>query len=132
MTRRRSLFRPAGRFTRSIAIRTAAMLLCASVAVAHLEDDTDLDGIHDPLDNCTLVANAGQRDTDADGYGNMCDPDLNNDDVVDFLDLGQMASQFFTADSDADLNGDDVVDFGDFPPIQSLFFGPPGPSGLAP
>ena len=35
--------------------------------------DTDGDGIPDSSDNCTLVANANQQDTDADGYGNICD-----------------------------------------------------------
>ena len=28
---------------------------------------------------CTLIANADQRDTNGDGYGNLCDADLNND-----------------------------------------------------
>ena len=32
------------------------LLLCAPAAVAHEADDTDLDGVHDPLDNCTLAA----------------------------------------------------------------------------
>ena len=46
--------------------------------------DTDDDGIPTTLDNCTLVANADQRDTNGDGYGNVCDPDLNNDGIVNY------------------------------------------------
>ncbi|MEE8508043.1 MAG: hypothetical protein V3T07_03165, partial [Myxococcota bacterium] len=106
----------------------AALLLCAPAAVAHEADDTDLDGVHDPLDNCTLAANADQRDTDGDGYGNACDPDLNNDDMVDFLDLGQLKSNFFTADADSDLNGDGNVDFLDLGMMKSRFFQAPGPT----
>ena len=89
-------------------------------------------------DNCTDVANADQRDTDSDGYGNVCDPDLNNDDVVDFGDLPAMQQAFFSQDGDpnwnpdADISGDGVIDFGDLPIFQSLFFQPPGPSGLVP
>ena len=40
--------------------------------------DTDGDGILDDTDNCLDVANADQRDTDGDGFGNRCDTDLNN------------------------------------------------------
>jgi hypothetical protein len=105
--------------------------------------DADGDGVPDDSDNCITVANGpndaltagpSQNDTDNDGYGNMCDPDLNNDGVVDFGDLPGFQAAFLSSpgdgnwNEDADLNGDDVVDFGDLPIIQSLFFGPPGPS----
>ena len=84
------------------------------------------------------MANADQRDTNADGYGNVCDPDLNNDLIVDFGDLPPLIDSFFSQtgdpnwNPDADLNGDGVIDFGDLPPFQLLFFQPPGPSGVAP
>ena len=41
--------------------------------------DTDGDGDSaDDADNCTLVSNPTQCDSDGDGYGNRCDGDLNN------------------------------------------------------
>ena len=94
--------------------------------------DTDGDGVSDLADNCTLLANADQRDTDADGYGNRCDADLNNDHVVNAADLGVFRSRYFSDDADADLNGDGVVAIADLGLLRSLFFAPPGPSAVAP
>ena len=110
-------------------------------------EDSDSDGVDDFSDNCVLAPNgpdlpdAGgliQYDSDADGFGNACDPDLNNDNIVDFGDLPALQSAFFSVDvdpnwnPDADQNGDGVVDFGDLSTFQLLFFGPPGPSGIVP
>jgi hypothetical protein len=92
------------------------------------ESDTDGDGIADGIDNCTLVANADQRDTNGDGFGNACDADLNNDGVVNFLDLGLLRLAFFSDDADSDFNGDGAVNFIDLGIMREAFFGPPGPS----
>ncbi|MEM6638758.1 MAG: hypothetical protein AAF610_02555 [Pseudomonadota bacterium] len=89
--------------------------------------DSDGDSIGDDVDNCTLAANADQRDTDADGFGNVCDADLNNDCVVNFIDLGELRTQFFSAGPDADFNGDGVVNFVDLGSLRTQFFQPPGP-----
>jgi spore coat protein A len=93
--------------------------------------DGDGDGVPDAADNCTLVANADQRDTNADGYGNGCDADLNDDGVVNFVDLGIIKGVFFTSDPDADLDGSGLVNFVDLGIMKAGFFLPPGPSGLA-
>ncbi len=93
--------------------------------------DADADGIDDTLDNCAGVANPTQRDTDGDGFGNYCDPDLNNDGRVNFLDLESMQAVFFaTDDPDSDLNGDGITNFDDLNILKAYFFGAPGPSGL--
>jgi hypothetical protein len=91
--------------------------------------DSDGDGVMDTQDNCTLVSNPDQRDTDGDGFGNLCDPDLNNDGVVNFLDLGLLRSVFFSSNADADFNGDGVVNFPDLGVLRLYFFSPPGPAG---
>jgi beta-glucanase (GH16 family) len=103
--------------------------------------DTDNDGIVDFLDNCTLVANGpndtvtagpSQNDTNGDGYGNMCDADLDNSGFVNFGDLAAFKAAFGTIDPDADLNGSGFVNFGDLGRFKQLFGQPPGPSGLVP
>ena len=96
------------------------------------EVDTDGDGVPDSTDNCTLVQNTAQRDTDGDGYGNYCDPDFDNNLVVNASDLAFFKTKFFSADSDADLNGDGVVNAADLAILKTMFFKPPGSSGLVP
>ena len=97
-----------------------------------LQYDTDGDGWKDGIDNCSLKTNADQRDTDGDGFGNVCDPDLNNDGIVNDTDLAIMKTKFYTTDPDADLNGDGSVNTGDLAILKSLNGKPPGPSGLVP
>jgi Thrombospondin type 3 repeat len=52
----------------------------------------DSDGVVDALDNCLAIANANQRDTNADGFGNICDPDFHNDGIVDINDYNWLKS----------------------------------------
>lgn len=47
--------------------------------------DMDVDGVLDGIDNCPVDANADQRDTDADGAGDMCDLIDNRLDYFDEL-----------------------------------------------
>ena len=94
--------------------------------------DTDGDGVPDYRDNCTLVANPTQRDTDGDGWGNACDPDLDNSGTVNFGDLAAFRAAFGTTDANADFNGDGVVNFADLAVLRSYFGRVPGPAGLMP
>ena len=103
---------------------TTAELVSATVIVA----DSDQDGIADDSDNCVLVANADQRDTNGDGIGNVCDPDFDQSCNVNFSDLTIMKANFFaTGDLDTDLNGDGNTNFFDLNIVKTYFFGPPGP-----
>jgi hypothetical protein len=92
--------------------------------------DTDGDGVADNADNCTLVRNADQRDTNGDGFGNICDADLNNDCIVDTADGHIMQALLGSNNPHADLNGDGVVNFRDLARLRESRFQPPGPSGV--
>jgi CSLREA domain-containing protein len=92
-------------------------------------DDIDGDSVVDALDTCILVPNANQRDTDGDGYGNLCDGDLDNDGSVNFADLAIFRTRFGTSNPDADFNGDGQVNFADLAIFRGLFGKPPGPKG---
>jgi hypothetical protein len=102
------------------------------VPIAAVAPDGDSDGAVDIRDNCTLVANPDQRDTDGDGFGNRCDADFDENCSVNFVDLGVVKTAFFGHDPDADLDGDGNVNFVDLGIAKTLFFGMPGPSALAP
>ncbi len=67
-----------------------------------------------------------------DGFGNACDADLNNDDIVNFADLAIFKSVFGTSDSHADFDESGFVSFADLAILKSRFGAPPGPSGLNP
>ena len=89
--------------------------------------DTDGDGILDDEDNCTLVPNPDQRDTDNDGYGNICDADLDQSGFVNIKDLAEFKKVFGTTDPDADFDGSGFVNIKDLAILKSLFGKPPGP-----
>ena len=118
----------------SITVRVAddsgAVLVSDSGVFGSGAVDGDSDGIADTVDNCSTVANPDQRDTNADGFGNLCDPDLNNDLTVNVVDLGLLRTVFFSDDPDADFNGDGVVNVSDLGILRSFFFGPPGPGAV--
>ena len=95
-------------------------------------DATDGDGVPDELDNCTVQPNWCQRDTDGDNYGNYCDPDFDNNFIVNAADLAIFKPNFFTDDPDSDLDGDGTVNAADLATLKQFFFKSPGPSGLVP
>lgn len=93
--------------------------------------DADHDGIGNQFDNCILIANSDQRNSDSDSFGNRCDADFNNNGVVDPFDLSLLKSRFgSTTSPDQDLNGNGVVDPFDFSLLKSMFGSAPGPSAL--
>ena len=112
----------------------AALVLAGAVAWAA---DQDLDGVSDAADNCTLSANASQKDADGDGIGNRCDADLNNSGLVTTADfalqrvrLGQTAASSPAAAA-ADLNDSGLVTAADFGILRSKLNLPPGPYAAA-
>ena len=106
------------------------------------QEDSDADGAADACDNCTLapngplIADAGgniQWDTDGDGFGNLCDGDLDNSSgIVNFADLALFKAVFGLSDADADFDGNGFVNFADLAIFKSLFGKPRGPAGVLP
>ena len=102
--------------------------------------DIDGDGQLDWRDNCRLIPNPRQRDTDGDGYGNFCDADVNADGRTT-TSWGESFPRSLRGDVEAialtardghylpdhDLDGDNKVSERDVSIAQLLLFMPPGP-----
>ncbi|WP_437927799.1 dockerin type I domain-containing protein [Sorangium sp. So ce291] len=82
--------------------------------------DTDSDGVPDGADNAYLTANANQRDTNGDGFGNIADADLDNDGDVDTNDYNILMAAWNTQlgnpgyNQHADFNGDGSINTADY------------------
>jgi hypothetical protein len=111
----------------TVFILSLLVAFCGQVFAQSNDGDT----IDDSIDNCTLVANEDQRDTDGDGYGNYCDPDLDNSNTVDTTDYNLLKLEFYTGDANADFNGDGQVNFADLGIMKPFQGGLPGPSALS-
>lgn len=129
---------------RKLFVFGCAALLAAglsTVAFAGSLNELDSDGVPNNLDNCQSINNgplanvsscASQFDVDQDGYGNACDPDLSNNNVVDFPDIGVVLGSLGGSNPAADITCNGVVDFPDLGAILgSLGQAMAGRSGLA-
>ena len=68
------------------------------------------DGITDSSDNCPLVSNADQLDTDGDGLGDVCDDDRDNDGILDSSDNCPLMTNRDQLNTDGDGLGDVCYD----------------------
>jgi hypothetical protein len=105
--------------------------------------DQDGDGVSDEADDCRDLPNPDQRDTDGDGFGNLCDADVDGDGWVttswgNAEHPGDVERIALTARAlayvpDHDLDGDGHVDRRDVSLAHVLLFQRPGPGrGAAP
>lgn len=102
-------------------------------------DDPDSDSICAPIDNCSDKANTAQTDTDVaqDGYGNLCDADYDENNIVGFTDLAALRAAWQATATDTNYNPDcdsepnNVIGFTDLALLRAQWQGGPGPSGMS-
>jgi hypothetical protein len=96
--------------------------------------DYDGDGILNKYDNCIEAYNPDQKDPNLDGYGLICDPDVNNNGNTTSNDydicwnaLGSTPGQS-NWNPDCDFNDNNEIDSSDIQFINNNIGMPPGPS----
>jgi len=77
----------------------------AGFTVGAICNDSDKDGVQNSKDNCKLVKNPGQVDTDKDGKGDKCDGDDDNDGIKDAADNCRLKKNPGQLDTDGDHKG---------------------------
>jgi hypothetical protein len=77
--------------------------------------DCDNDGILSDVDNCPDISNVGQQDNEGDGLGDVCDPDDDNDGLVDGAGGVVLTTTYAGIDADNDGYVDGELDFGTNP-----------------
>ncbi len=131
--------------TRNLIVLGCAALLAFGLSFgsfAGSSPDSDSDGVPDAFDNCSSTANGpllatpalcnAQQDYDADGYGQPCDADINNDGGVGLDDVNDvLGAQGAGAGNSSDLNCDGGVGLDDANVVLGSQGNTPGPSGLA-
>jgi hypothetical protein len=98
--------------------------------------DRDGDAFPDAADNCDVYPNPEQRDRDADGHGDLCDADFDQNGVVGGSDLARVGAAFGSRTGDArydpalDMDSDGVIGSFEYLALARSFGGAPG--GLRP
>jgi len=133
---------------RNLIVLGFAGLLMVGLSVSSLAGiplDTDVDGVIDVQDNCTVVpngpllgtnsCNSQEDESPPDGYGSPCDTDLNNDGATGLDDVSAelTAAGIPSTDPIFDFNCDGAAGLDDVSRIltDAGNIATPGPSGLA-
>jgi len=94
---------------------------CQNESIDQNYADNDSDGFYDLIDNCPLISNPNQVDSNGDGIGDMCS-DIDDDGIIDAQDNCPVNYNPNQIDNDGDGIGDscDLVDFTSLPCIMVL------------
>ena len=105
----------------SIVLLFISIQSCKDESIDQNYRDSDADGFYDLIDNCQLISNPDQIDSNGDGIGDVCS-DIDNDGIIDAEDNCPENYNPNQIDDDGDGIGDscDLVNFTSLPCINGL------------
>jgi hypothetical protein len=131
LLRNQEIFRREQSMKIRIRVISVAVTLALSTALSAHAGDLNGDLVDDAFDNCPDVPNGpndlnNQVDTDNDGYGNSCDCDFDQDEILTGADFVLLYAAFNSTQELYDINGDGFVLGSDVNFCSHQFGGPPG------
>jgi hypothetical protein len=113
----------------SAALMTLVFALVSGAGIT-VCNDGDTDGVCDPHDSCLSIPNPAQIDANLDGYGNICDWDIDDSGAGGGGDIAQIIANWLaSAPHPADTDESGAVGGGDVAWVIAHWLFPPGPSG---
>lgn len=125
------------------------MTLCGDPTLDKWDDDDDHDGVVDAIDNCPLIVNPDQEDTNGDGIGDACccvgvrgNIDGDPQEAVNIVDLSDLVGYLFgsppgpppgcPAEGNVDGDPDEQINIVDVSYLTAHLFGSGSPPGSCP
>ncbi len=78
------------------------------------DPDVDGDGVGNAIDNCMNDANPGQEDLDGDGIGDVCDPDIDGDQLPNDWEIDNGLNDLDASDANLDPDMDGLTNLQEF------------------
>ncbi|MEY8199012.1 MAG: thrombospondin type 3 repeat-containing protein [Colwellia sp.] len=76
--------------------------------------DSDADNLVDASDNCPFVSNANQANLDGDGFGDVCDSDIDGDGMPNSWEVQYALNEYNASDALVDIDADELNNIGEY------------------